>query len=334
MTPRSAVAVASPNIALIKYWGNRDEELRLPANGSISMTLATLRTVTEVAFEETRAADRLTINGRPSPGDDLRRVSAHLDRIRTLSRLDAGAHVRTSSNFPAGIGIASSASAFAALTLAAAQAAGLDLDPRSLSRLARRGSGSASRSVFGGFVEWYAGTGDEDSFAEPLAAPDHWELVDLIAIVSRRRKSVGSTKGHALAATSPLQAGRVADAPRRLAECREALRTRDFARLAEVVEHDSNLMHAVMITSRPALLYWSPETLRLMAAISAWRAGGLGVCYTIDAGPNVHSLCSPGEAERVVRRLRRLPGVLQVLRCPPGAGARLMPAWPTSAGAG
>jgi diphosphomevalonate decarboxylase len=226
------------------------------------------------------------------------------------------------------VGIASSASAFAALTVAAAAAAGLDLDVASLSRLARRGSGSACRSIFGGFVEWAPGEGDEDSLAAPLAPGTHWPLVDLIAIVSRRRKAVGSTEGHALAATSAAQAARVADAPRRLGECRQALLERDFARLAAIVEHDSNWMHAVMMTSRPALLYWMPETVRLMSAIVAWRGAGLEICYTIDAGPNVHCLCAPQASRLAARRLRRVPGVLEVIACPPGDGARLLPSWP------
>jgi len=328
MASQTAVAAASPNIALIKYWGNRDDALRLPANGSISMTLAGLETVIEVTFEEGRAGDSLTLNGRAAPEEVLSRVSQHLARVRELAGLRAGARIRSRSNFPSGTGLASSAAAFAALTLAAVQASGLRLEARFLSRLARRGSGSASRSIFGGFVEWHAGKSDKDSFAEPLAPGEHWGLVDLVVILSRRRKPTGSTEGHALAATSPLQAARVADAPRRLAECREALRARDFARLAAVVEHDSNLMHAVMLTSRPTLLYWSPETVRLMGAIAAWREAGMEACYTIDAGPNVHCLCAPQSAQRAARRLQSLPGVLQVLRCPAGEGARLLAAWP------
>jgi diphosphomevalonate decarboxylase len=326
--PRSAVAVASPNIALIKYWGNRDEALRLPSNGSISMTLGGLETVTEVTFDPSISRDRVTLNARPAPAEALRRVSEHLALIRASAGLEAAARVRSRSNFPAGAGIASSASAFAALTVAAAAAAGLDLDGPALSRFARHGSGSACRSVFGGFVEWRPGEGDADSLAAPLAPGAHWPLVDLIAVVSRRRKAVGSTEGHALAATSPAQAARVADAPRRLAECRQALLERDFPRLAAIVEHDSNWMHAVMMTSRPALLYWMPETIRVMSAIGAWRDAGMEVCYTIDAGPNVHCLCTSQASRGAASRLRKIPGVLELIACPPGDGARLLPSWP------
>jgi diphosphomevalonate decarboxylase len=328
MKPRIAVAAASPNIALIKYWGNRDDALRLPANGSISMTLGRLETTTEVVFDASLPNDILTLNGRPAPPEALRRIAEHLGRVRALAGLRSPARVRSRSNFPAGAGIASSASAFAALTVAAASAAGLDLDGASLSRLARRGSGSACRSIFGGFVEWRAGDRDEASYAEPLAPGDHWPLIDLVAIVSRKPKQIGSTDGHALAATSPIQAARVHDAPQRLAGCRRALLERDFPRLAAVVEHDSHLMHAVMMTSRPSLLYWLPETLALMTAIRAWRNAGLEVCFTIDAGPNVHCLCTPQAARGASRRLRALPGVIEVIPCPPGEPPRMLPGWP------
>jgi diphosphomevalonate decarboxylase len=322
MSPRTASAVASPNIALIKYWGNRDDTLRLPANSSISMTLGGLETRTAVEFDPGLDDDTLTLNGTPAPPDSHERVRRHLDLIRHLAGLHERAHVVSQANFPTGAGIASSAAAYAALTLAACTASGLDLGPRELSRLARRGSGSAARSVFGGFVEWHAADGDEESFAEPLVPPDHWRLIDLIAIVSWEAKNVGSTPGHALARTSPLQEARLADAPRRLAECRQAIVARDFDRLATVAEQDSNLMHAVMQTSVPPLLYWEPRTLTVMQSVSSWRSLGLSVFYTIDAGPNVHCLCPAEIASEIASRLHGLSGVLDVLSCPPGEAAR------------
>jgi diphosphomevalonate decarboxylase len=225
-----------------------------------------------------------------------------------------------------GAGIASSASAFAALALAASAAAGLLLSERELSRLARTGSGSACRSVPGGFVEWQAGTTDEDSYAHSLAASQHWALVDCIVVVSQAHKDVGSTQGHALASSSPLQAARVADAPRRLDICRRAILERDFTAFAAVVELDSNLMHAVMQTSTPPLLYWQPETVAVMQAVRVWRAAGLPACCTIDAGPNVHVLCPAGAAADVQRQLSALTGVRAVLTATPGGPARLIEA--------
>ncbi len=233
------------------------------------------------------------------------------------------ARVVSQNNFPTGAGIASSASAFAALALASTAALGLDLSPRELSRLARRGSGSACRSVPGGFVQWQAGEGDEDSYAYTIAPPDHWDLVDCIAVASSGHKPVTSSEGHELAQTSPIQAARVADAPRRLELCRSALLDRDFAALAEIVELDSDLMHAVMMTSRPALFYWSPVTFQIMLAVREWRSAGLPACYTIDAGPNVHVLTLSGEAGRVARLLGEIPGVEKVIQASPGGPATL-----------
>jgi len=324
MPSASAAATASPNIALIKYWGNRDEALRLPSNGSISLTLAGLTCRTAVSFEADLPADVLTVNGAMETPAGTERVSRHLDLIRAQAGLRLPARVESQTDFPAATGLASSAAAFAALTLAAASAAGLDLPPRELSRLARRGSGSACRSIFGGYVEWRASDSDAQSIAEPLAPPDHWHLVDVVAIVSADPKAIGSTEGHRLAATSPLQASRVADAPRRLSLCREAILRRDFEGLAAVCELDSNWMHAVMLTSRPALIYWLPATLAVMHAVAELRRSGVPVFYTIDAGPNVHCL-TPVEAHAAVaERLRAVVGVRQLLLAHPGGPAVLV----------
>lgn len=319
----TATAISHPNIAFIKYWGNRDESLRLPANGSISMNLSGLETRTTVAFDASIPQDTLTLNGHTSTGPALTRVSAMLDRVRALAGSSSRAAVESNNNFPMGAGIASSASAFAALAAAAAAAAGLNLSEADLSRLARSGSGSASRSIPGGFVEWQAGSGDADSFAYTIAPPDHWDLVDCVAVVSQAHKRTGSTEGHELAATSPLQAARVADAPRRLALCRRAILDRDFDAFAAVVEQDSNLMHGVMMTSVPPLLYWEPGTLAVMHQVSSWREDGLPVCYTIDAGPNVHVLCLSTAAERVRQALLRIPDVREVLTARPGGAVKV-----------
>ena len=268
----SATAQAHPNIAFIKYWGNRDEVLRLPANGSISMNLDGLYTRTTVSFQPSLPFDELIINGHEVTGPALERVSSFLSLIRDRSKIESSAEVVSENNFPSGAGIASSASAFAALALAASHAAGLDLSERELSGLARRGSGSACRSIPGGFVEWYTGTDDEDSYAVSIAGPDHWPLVDCVAIVSEAHKKTGSTEGHAIASTSPLQAARLADTPRRLELCRHAILDRDFEALTKVVELDSDMMHAVMMTSSPALHYWMPASLDVMNAVCSWRA--------------------------------------------------------------
>lgn len=324
MSELQARAQAHPNIAFIKYWGNRDDELRLPANSSLSMNLAGLHTRTQVRFVPDLPQDQMVFNGQPTQGAALERVSAFLDIVRVMAGQDWRAQVDTENNFPSGAGVASSASAFAALALAASTAIGLELDQAALSRLARRGSGSASRSVPGGFVEWQAGTSDADSYAVTIAPPEHWALVDCIAVVSQGHKKVGSSAGHPLAASSPLQGERVAGAPARLAACKAALLERDFGTFADVVEADSDLMHAVMRSSQPPLNYLEPISEAIMAAVKAWRQDGLEACYTVDAGPNIHVICTAEVADEVQARLSGMSGVQKVLRATPGGPARLI----------
>jgi diphosphomevalonate decarboxylase len=320
----TATAQSHPNIAFIKYWGNRDPQLVLPASGSISMNLAGLFTRTRVTFDPNLATDELQINEKKTGSPELKRVSDFLDLVRSMAGTSLCARVESSNNFPTGAGIASSASAFAALALAASRAVGLDLSEAELSRLARRGSGSACRSVPGGFVEWQAGHDDRSSYGFSLAPAEHWALVDCIAVVSLAHKETGSSEGHSLADSSPLQVARLAGAPNRLETCRRAILQRDFTTLAKVVELDSNLMHAVIQTSEPSLMYWQPTTIAVMQAVLEWRRDGLPACYTVDAGPNVHVLCPAEHAVEVARRLAQIPGVEQVLTAQPGGPARLI----------
>ena len=285
------------------------------------MNLAGLYTRTQANFSPTLGSDRLLVNQVPASEEGNARVKVILDLVRQMAGLSWSAEITSENNFPTGAGIASSASAFAALSLAASRAAGLQLSERELSRLARRGSGSACRSVPAGFVEWKAGSDDESSFAFSIAPPEHWDLIDCIALVSATHKPVTSSEGHKLADTSTLQAARLADTPARLDRCRAALLEKDFDALAEVVEMDCNLMHAVMMTSSPALFYWQPVTLAIIHAVRGWRNSGIPVCYTIDAGPNVHVLTLESHAGQVRSLLLQIEGVQNVLVAGPGRAA-------------
>jgi diphosphomevalonate decarboxylase len=320
----TSTALAHPNIAFIKYWGNRDNHLRLPVNGSISMNLDGLFTRTTVTFSASLPTDSLLINSKPVSGKGLERVSSILDLVRGTAKINERAEVTSENNFPAGAGIASSAAAFAALALAGSKAAGLNLSEPELSVLARRGSGSASRSIPAGFVEWQMGQGESDSYAFSIAPVDHWNLVDCVAIVSAAHKKTGSTEGHAIAVTSPLQNARVDDASRRLDLCRNAILKKDFETFANIIEHDSDMMHSVMMTSNPPLMYWQAATVEIFHQVREWRAGGLPVGYTVDAGANVHVLCLGEYKAEVEKRLRELPGVSDVLTAGVGGGAKIV----------
>jgi diphosphomevalonate decarboxylase len=288
------------------------------------MNLDGLYTRTTVSFQPSLPYDELIINGHEVMGAGLDRISYILDIVRGMANIFDRAEVMSENNFPSGAGIASSASAFAALALAGSRAAGLNLSEPELSRLARRGSGSAARSIPGGFVEWQVGTNEDDCFALSIAEPGHWDLVDCVAIVSSAHKKTGSTEGHSVAWTSPLQAARVADAARRLEICRKAILERDFDAFASIVELDSDMMHAVMMTSTPALHYWKPASLEVMNRVRQWRSEGFPVCYTVDAGPNIHVICPETEAQIIDKRLREIRGVDNVLVARAGGPAKLV----------
>ena len=323
MTSHTATAVAHPNIAFIKYWGDQDPKIHIPANGSISMVMDCLGTLTTATFDPDYDFDQLIINNKPASQKSLLRVQRFLQVVRDLANQHLYARVVSENNFPMGAGIASSASAFAALSLAASKAIGLDLSESDLSRLARHGSGSACRSIPSGFVEWIAGEDDTTSFAYSIAPPDHWNLVDLVVVVNKDQKKVGSIEGHRLAATSPFQNTRVSGSRIRLDICRQALLEKDFEKFADIVEYDSNIMHAVMMTSHPPLFFWEPPSLELIKQIPIWRKKGLPVCYTLDAGPNVHTITFSQYAEEITRKISSIPDIIDVLYAKPGHGARL-----------
>jgi len=317
-------SVARANIAFIKYWGNLNDDLRLAMNGSISMTLDMLRTVTTVELSPALAEDEIEVDGvEPFPGAKAR-IVAHLDRLRTLAGKPLKARVASVNDFPTGVGLASSASGFAALTLAAAAAFEMGLEDRELSALARLGSGSATRSIWGGYVEWVAGTEHEESFASQIAPPEHWEICDCIALVSTETKEVASSEGHKLAKSSPLYSARLSQVKEDLDRVREAILSRDFESLGSVAEREALSLHAIMMTSQPSLLYWTPATVRVIKEVRNWREEGRSVYFTIDAGPNLHLLTLPSGVEEIERALGKVEGVKQVIVCRPGQGAGLI----------
>ena len=324
MKKLSTSAIAHPNIALIKYWGNKNQILRIPVNGSISFNLDSLFTRTQVSFDAKLTSDILFINGIETTGSGLSRVVSFLNIVREIAGKQIFAQVNSENNFPVGTGIASSASAFAALSLAASNAIGLNLSEKELSCLARRGSGSASRSIPEGFVEWLPGESDSDSYSISIAPAHHWDLVDLVAVVSDEHKKVGSTAGHELADTSPLQSARVEDANRRLNIVREAIKYRDFQSMAELVELDSNMMHAVMMTSSPTLMYWEKSSITIMKNVQKWRASGIPVCYTMDAGPNGHVITTKDYSEEIHQKLSSISGIKKIFTAAVGGKARMI----------
>lgn len=328
--PRTARACA--NIALVKYWGKRDAALNLPAAGSLSLTLDALTTVTTVRFDRELAADAMRLNGADAPAPVLARTSAWLDHVRALAGTEARATVDTVNHFPTASGLASSASGFAALAVAAGAAAGLALDDVARSRLARLGSGSAARSIYGGLVRMHAGTAADghDAIALPIGAPSGF-VAALRMVIAEVGGGAPKTHGSRdamehCALTSPLYAGWLASVPGDLRAAEDAIAHADLTALGEITEASALAMHAAAIASRPTILYWQPATLAALAAVRGLRAAGRAAWGTMDAGPHVKVLTRDADADQVAATLRAVPGVTAVAIAAAGPRAELVPA--------
>jgi diphosphomevalonate decarboxylase len=315
-----AQAVAQPNIALVKYWGKRDAARNLPSTGSLSLTLDTLWTKMAIELEEAAEADTLTVNGAAN-GKMLGRISTCLDRL--LGPRRAKAAVASESNFPIAAGLASSSSAFAALVMAASAAAESPADTLSLARSAGASSGSAARSFHEGIVELHAD--DHEIDVRSIASVEEWPLRVVIAVTEAAPKAVGSAEAMIRsAATSPFYRSWVERQDEDLSLAREAVRNRDFEKLAAVSEHNCLKMHSIMWTSRPPVVYWNEATLNAMETVVELERSGVPVFFTIDAGPQVKAVCLPSACDAVGAALAATGGVTKVIVSGLGRGARLL----------
>lgn len=324
-----ATARACVNIALIKYWGKRDETLHLPTNSSISLTLDELHTTTTVSFIPELANDAYVRDGAPRVGEEARRVSRFLDLVRQQAGIETKARVITRNTVPTAAGLASSASGFAALAAAASRAAGLSVAPHDLSRLARRGSGSACRSVYGGFVEWRKGERADgvDSHGVPLGSVNGWGLRLLVTQLSTAPKERSSRDGmRDTVETSPFYPGWLATIEADLAAAREAIAHQDLPALGAVAERNALKMHATMLAANPPFSYWLPASVAAMQTVWNLRKAGVPAWFTMDAGPNVKVLTSERHVQTIRQALRDTPGVEDVLTCAPGPGLRWLDA--------
>lgn len=315
-----ARAVACSNIALAKYWGKASVAENLPATPSLSLTLAALRTLTEVEFDASLTADEVELDGAALAARPLLRVTELLDRVRARAKIAARARVVSRNDFPTAAGLASSASGFAALAFAATRAAGLDLSLEELSDLARASSASAARSLFGGYAALPAGA----HRAERVAPGEHFPLTMVVTLTAKGQKALGSTPGmQHTAATSPYYAPWVAHAPKLFGEVRRGVLERDIARLGVAMEQSALMMHASMLAADPAVIYLQPTTLAVMAVVRELRAGGTPAFYTMDAGPHVKVLTLAEHAARVAAVVEAVPGVERTIISGPGPDAGL-----------
>lgn len=317
-------AIAPANIAFIKYWAKADSKERIPKNDSISMCLSEMVSVCTVEFDPQRKSDDITFSGEDVVTEkELKRIVSCLDRVRTATRVNEYAKVVTKNNFPKATGIASSASGFAALTLASVAAAGADMSEKELSILSRMSSGTACRSIPSGFVRWHKGEDSRSSYAEQIYPPDHWEICDVVVIVSSKMKKISSTKGHELAPTSPFYQARMDGMERKLHAIEEAIQKKDFSSFGRIIEDEALNMHAICLTSTPPIIYWESATLGIIKSVARLREDGLEGYVTIDAGPSVHLMCRQRDSEKFVQHFEQFEGVQKVVVNKPGRGAYL-----------
>lgn len=325
MSQKIGIARAHTNIALIKYWGKRDKQLFLPMNSSLSLTLDAFYTDTKVIFDSDLTADEFYLNGILQDSKEILKISRFLDLFceyigeRTFARVE-------SLNFvPTAAGLASSASAFAALTLATATALGLNLSREELSTLARRGSGSSTRSLFGGFVEWDMGTGSADSMAHPIDDAD-WDIGMIVLAVNTGQKKIASREGmdHTVA-TSPFYQAWVNTAKEDLQAIKQAIADRDFEQVGQITEHNGMKMHATTLSANPPFTYWSADSLLAQEAVRQVREeSGLSAYMTMDAGPNVKVLCRASQMAELVDGLSQYLPKEKIITSLPGPAAYVL----------
>lgn len=319
-----ATAKAHTNIALIKYWGKRNEQLILPTNNSLSVTLDGFYTETTVHFKEGLESDVFTLNEETISGVAYDRVTTYLDLFRKYAKKEnLFAEVHSTNQVPTAAGFASSASGFAALAAATAKALDLQLSEQELSRFTRQGSGSACRSVYGGFVEWEKGDKEDgsDSYAIQIAPQDHWDIRIAAVVLTAKEKDISSRVGMKQTVdTSVFYDGWLASIPQDLTEIKVGIQARDFEKVGAIAEANCLKMHATTLGATPPFTYWQDTTMTVMQTVQQLRKEQIPAYFTIDAGPNVKVLYLPENEQTVLKTLREVEGVTDVIVSKVGEG--------------
>lgn len=315
-------AIAPSNIAFIKYWGKKDEKLRLPANGSISVNLSNLTTTTTVEIRKDLKEDKVIINGREDY-KKAERVIKHLDKVRKIAKISLKAKVVSQNNFPTASGLASSASGFAALTFASTKAAGLNLSEKELSILARQGSGSACRSIPDGFSEWLDGDINKTSYAVSIYPPNYWNLVFVIVLSGNEEKTVLTTEGMKRMQSNPFYSIRLSHLKNKIKLVKKFLKEKDFINLGEIIESEALELHAMALTSSPPIIYWQPNTIKTMKLVQQIRKSYFPTYFTIDSGPHVCIICEEKNLKNLLKNLKDNK-ITNFIVNKPSIGARLI----------
>ncbi len=319
-----ATAKAHTNIALIKYWGKENQELIIPQTDSLSLTLNEFYTTTTVNFDDQLTSDQVYVDKQLLDQQDSKKVVHILNLVRELSGINYFAKVDSINHVPTAAGLASSASAFAALAGAASSAAGLKLSSRDLSRLARRGSGSATRSIYGGLVEWQKGTNDQSSFAKPILEDVDFPIEMLAVLVNTKKKKISSRSGmQSSVATSPYYDAWRKVVAQDMTAIKEAIKAKDIDLIGHIAEENALRMHALTLSADPGFTYFNAETLTIIKAVQDLRNNGINCYYTMDAGPNVKVIYDRMNRKKIVTKLSNIIGHDRLVVSQPGPGIKI-----------
>lgn len=327
MTHLAAKYRAHTNIALIKYWGKRNQKLFLPVTDSLSLTLKEFYTETQVYFSKDLKEDQFVLDQKMQDSKATTKVSLFVDKFRQLAGTDQRVLVNSQNFVPTAAGLASSASAFAALASALNAALDLNLSLQELSILARQGSGSASRSLFGGFVHWHKGQGDDSasSYAEKIDEAD-WDIAMLVVILNKGVKMMSSRVAmqHTIE-TSPFYQLWPQEVAKDLQAIKQAIQAQDIKQLGEIAEHNAMKMHATMLAANPSFSYFEADSLLAMNLVRQLREKGFPAYFTMDAGPNVKIICPLSQAENMRQELLKHFTPQQLVITAPGPGPQALP---------
>ncbi|MFW3576965.1 diphosphomevalonate decarboxylase [Vagococcus fluvialis] len=317
---------AHTNIALIKYWGKRNDELFLPMNSSLSLTLDAFYTDTEVVLDSDFTSDTFFLNDVKQDEKETEKITKFLNLFRNEVNIKTKACVKSYNHVPTAAGLASSASAFSALAGAMNQASDLNLDPKTLSTYARRGSGSATRSIYGGFVEWYMGEDDLSETSHAIPVDDaSWDIGMIVIAVNTGQKKLSSRVGmKQTIATSPFYSSWVETATSDLTKMKDAIKQKDFITLGEITESNGMKMHATMLGAFPPISYWEPDSVKAIQTVKEIRGMGIPCYVTMDAGPNVKVLCKASDMTKIEELLLKEFKREQIIPTTVGEGIKLL----------
>ncbi|MCK8606535.1 diphosphomevalonate decarboxylase [Apilactobacillus ozensis] len=316
-------ARAHTNIALIKYWGKKNDDLIIPNNNSLSLTLDEFYTDTSVKFSNELSKDSIFLDDVDISNST--KIVNFLDIIREKASISEYAYVKSYNHVPTSAGLASSASGFAALAAAASKAAGLQLTSKELSKLARRGSGSATRSIFGGFAEWIKGNTDNDSYGVEIENPVTMDINMIAVVLNDQPKKISSRVGMKRSVeTSPYYNAWVKQCEVDLIKAKTAIKENDFNTLGKISESNAMRMHALTMSAEPAFMYFNNDSIQVINSVKTLRENGVECYFTMDAGPNVKIICKSKDIKKIKAALTKTFNDEQIVVSKPGCGVQFI----------